>query len=69
MEFAFTPGQEGFRKRAVRQVLALLYGMSLRVRGGAALEPPAAAPRRGLAKPARALRPGRPAAHAARELR
>lgn len=26
--FAFTPGQEGFRKRAVRQVLALLYRLS-----------------------------------------
>jgi hypothetical protein len=26
--FAFTPGQEGFRKRAVRQVLALLYKLS-----------------------------------------
>jgi hypothetical protein len=62
--FAYSIGTYSLRNWSVWIGMALLYGLSLRVRGGAVLEPPAAAPRRGLAKPARAWRPGRPAAHA-----
>jgi hypothetical protein len=64
--FAYSIGTYSLRNWSVWIGMALLYGLSLRVRGGAVLEPPAAAPRRGLAKPADTLRPGRPAAHASR---
>jgi hypothetical protein len=67
--FAYSIGTYSLRNWSVWIGMALLYGLSLRVRGDAVLEPPAAAPRRGLARTARALRPGRPAAHASREPR